>query len=422
MDLLKIKSQYFWRQNQFQSRAQSIERMENEESMETSSRPMGWYPTREYQRRHSSRWDQYNDLENHLRTELGRDIAGSAHVIHRPNYSLAKNPIMKQPPAFWDQHRLNQYRTMSTERKPAGIRPTLSHQLPTYVEIQDRSRDPTGQKLTYPLNVVVGERGGTYLEDPLTRRKVRVPWMHQWDRGISKGKIRSQVSLTTAPVEVLNDLHKEIRPTTEEGTAFARSAGGERRLWYDLSRLVSTQRSRFWKDNPDFKKWEKEKFNYRVPPRPKKIITEPMAEAQEEDQVGEEEEFGEELEEEAANFTPQAPSLTPTSQEQMEEVFEQVNQPPVEEEEEEMGDLQPLSPGTQTQLDEVLNEPKWQEIPSVTGKRRTREEEEAPTPKRNRDETMPPRPPPVSTRWNFSPYSSSPLDDLFKLPDTRTPQ
>lgn len=78
----------------------------------------------------------------------------------------------------------------------------------------DRCRGSISSK---DLRVMVGSRGGVYIYDPVTERRVRIPWMHLWKANNPRGKIRNEVTLRMMSQEQKRNYEiNEERPTREE--------------------------------------------------------------------------------------------------------------------------------------------------------------------------------------------------------------
>lgn len=52
-----------------------------------------------------------------------------------------------------------------------------------------------GNQVAKDLHLIVGERGGVYIYDPVTQRRCRIPWMHVWKNNKSRGQIRTPETL-----------------------------------------------------------------------------------------------------------------------------------------------------------------------------------------------------------------------------------
>lgn len=69
-----------------------------------------------------------------------------------------------------------------------------------------------GKGGTTRLELWMGDRGGVFLYDPVTKRTARIPWMHEWKKGRHEGKIRTPYTLKVLPRE---DVENEKRRRTE---------------------------------------------------------------------------------------------------------------------------------------------------------------------------------------------------------------
>jgi len=110
------------------------------------------------------------------------------------------------------------------------------------------------------VEVWIGQRGGVFMADPVTRRIARLPWLHMWKNGgPGKGNIRNYVSLKLIPYE---EKAREIRPSVIEANAIARQPAPTlsqlpARTENLIRQEAARNRGQAWKQYGDYKRREK---------------------------------------------------------------------------------------------------------------------------------------------------------------------